>query len=81
MACALAPKNCYMMMNRAQSREREHMWSDQKKLTQAADDIVWEGDGPEDAFPPARRLMFAAMRKAITLFHVWEVHLWARAKA
>ena len=48
------------------------MWSDQKKLTQAADDIVWEGDGP-DAFPPARRLMFAAMRKAITPFHVWEV--------
>ena len=56
------------------------MWSDQKKLTQAADDIVWEGDGP-DAFPPARRLMFAAIRKAITPFHVWEVHRWARAKA
>ena len=54
------------------------MWSD-KKLTQAADDIV-RGDSP-DAFPPARRLMFAAMRKAITPFHVWEVHRWARAKA
>ena len=57
------------------------MWTDQK-LTQAADDIVWEGDGPlEDAFPRARRLMFAAMRRAITPFHVWEVHRWARAKA
>ena len=54
------------------------MMSD-KKLTQAADDIVW-GDSP-DAFPPARRLMFAAMRKAIKPFHVWKVHQWARAKA
>ena len=58
------------------------MWTDQKKLTQAADDIVWEGDGPlEDAFPRARRLMFAAMRRAVTPFHVWEVHRWARGKA
>ena len=57
------------------------MWTDQK-LTQAADDIVWEGGGPlEDAFPRARRLMFAAMRRAIAPFHVWEVHRWARVKA
>ena len=55
------------------------MWTDQK-LTQAADDVVWEGD-LEDAFPRARRLMFAAMRRAVTPFHVWEVHRWARAKA
>ena len=45
------------------------------KLTQAAGDIVW-GDSP-DAFPPARRLMFAAMRCAITPLHVWRVNQWA----
>ena len=56
------------------------MWTDQK-LTQAADDIVWEGAAEEDAFPRARRLMFAAMRRAVTPFHVWEVHRWARDKA
>ena len=48
-------------------------------LTRAADDIVW-GDAP-DAFPPARRLMYAAMRFAIMPFHVWKVNQWARAKA
>ena len=56
------------------------MWTD-RKLTQAADDIVWEGGDKEDAFPRARRLMYAAMQWAVTPFHVWEVHRWARGKA
>ena len=44
---------------------RRRMWTD-RKLTQAADDIVWEGGDKEDAFPRARRLMFATIdRKSV----------------
>ena len=40
---------------------------------------MWEGGDKEDAFPRARRLMFTAMRRAVTPFHVpRRAMAWAR---